>query len=97
MSTKSKHKIIIGNLLLILGTILLIIWMFSFYYYPHRVDNVRTVNFIWLIGLLIPILSVVLGFTKVFESEKYKGLDWENKTIITYLLRRKTNGSGEKT
>tara|TARA_Y100001970_G_scaffold78974_1_gene100651 strand:+ start:5978 stop:6193 length:216 start_codon:yes stop_codon:yes gene_type:complete len=71
--------------------------MFSFYYYPHRVDNVRTVNFIWLIGLIIPILFVVLGFTKVFESEKYKGLDWENKTIITYLLRRKTNGSGEKT
>tara|TARA_B100000686_G_scaffold248838_1_gene258725 strand:+ start:337 stop:552 length:216 start_codon:yes stop_codon:yes gene_type:complete len=71
--------------------------MFSFYYYPHRVDNVRTVNFIWLIGLIIPILFVVLGFTKVFESEKYKGLDWENKTIITYLLRRKTNDSREKT
>ena len=71
--------------------------MFSFYYYPHRVDNVRTINFIWLLGLITPILFVVLGFTQVFESEKYKGLDWENKTIITYLLRRKTNGSGEKT
>ena len=97
MSTKSKHKIIIGNLLLILGTILLIIWMFSFYYYPHRVEDVRTVNLNWLIGLVIPIAFVITGFVKIFQADKYMGLEWEDKTIITYLFRRKKNGGREKT
>ena len=89
MSHKSKHKIIIGNLLLIIGSILLIIWMFAFYYYSHRIENIRTVNLSWLIGLLIPILFVVAGFTKLFKVDKYMGLEWEDKTIITYLLRRR--------
>ncbi len=92
MSTKSKHKIIIGNLLLIVGSILLIIWMFSFYYYPHRIDGIRTVNLIWLIGLLVPTVLVAFGFAKVFEVRKYTGLEWEDKTIVTYLFRRKKNG-----
>ena len=97
MSTKSKHKIIIGNLLLIIGTILLIIWMFSFYYYPNRVEDVRTVNLNWLIGLVIPIAFVITGFVKIFQADKYMGLEWEDKTIITYLFRRKKNGGREKT
>tara|TARA_Y100001934_G_scaffold181638_1_gene214889 strand:+ start:175 stop:381 length:207 start_codon:yes stop_codon:yes gene_type:complete len=66
--------------------------MFSFYYYPHRIDGIRTVNLIWLIGLLVPTVLVAFGFAKVFEVRKYTGLEWEDKTIVTYLFRRKKNG-----
>jgi len=89
LSDKSKHKIVMGNLLLITGSILLIIWMFAFYYYSHGVDDIRVVNLIWLIGLLIPIAFVIAGFTMLFKVDKYMGLEWEDKTIITYLLRRR--------
>ena len=82
-------KKIIGNLLLIVGSILLIIWVFLFYYYPYRIDGIRSVNLIWLIGLITPILFVISGFINVIEMNKYIGLEWEDSTVVTYLFRRK--------
>lgn len=82
-------KKIIGNLLLIVGSILLIIWVFLFYYYPYRIDSIRSVNLIWLIGLITPILFVISGFINVIEMNKYIGLEWEDSSVVTYLFRRK--------
>ena len=82
-------KKIIGNLLIIVGSILLIIWVFSFYYYPYRIDGIRSVNLIWLMGLITPILFVIRGFINAIEMNKYIGLEWENPTVVTYLFRRK--------
>ena len=82
-------KKIIGNLLLIVGSILLIIWVFLFYYYPYRIDSIRSVNLIWLIGLITPILFVISGFINVIETNKYIDLEWEDSSVVTYLFRRK--------
>jgi uncharacterized membrane protein len=97
VSNKSKHKIIIGNSLLIIGSILLIIWVCTFYYYPHRVEGIRTVSLKWLTTLMIPVLMIILGCLNVMSLKKTDGMGWKVGSIFTYIFRRGKNDKSKDT